>query len=193
MKDILALVTIMLWPVIQVYWIPVHLATEFFRKLGRLAYLLLAIMWLLVAYSIFLNRGAIIAHRIVFPVLLLIVGSILLKAGTLLHIWTATLLSLSGIIGIPEIFTPQQSKLIDKGPFSMVRHPTYLAHTMIFLGIYFITGVTAVGVLTLADFIVVIAAVIPFEERELLRCLGESYRRYITKVPRMIPRISQKG
>lgn len=193
MKDILALITIMLWPVIPIYWIPVHLATEFFRKLGRLTYLLITIMWLLVAYSIFLNRGPIIAHKIVFPVLLLIVGFILLAAGTLLHIWTAILLSLPGIMGIPEIVTPQKSKLIDKGPFAIVRHPTYSAHTMIFLGIYLITGVTAVGILTLADFIVVNAAVIPFEEKELLRRLGEPYRRYITMVPRIIPRISRKG
>lgn len=192
MKDILALVTIMLWPVIPIYWIPVHFATEFFRKLGRLTYLLIALMWLLVAYSIFINRAPLIAHRTVFPISLLIAGVILLAAGTLLHIWTANLLSLSGIIGIPEIVTPQKSKLIDKGPFAVVRHPTYLAHTMIFLGIYFITGVTAVGILTLADFIVVNAALIPFEEKELLQRLGEPYRRYITMVPRMIPRISRK-
>ena len=192
MKNILALVTILLWPVIPLFWIPVHFATGYFRRLGSLTYLLIAIIWFLTAYLIFLKRGPITAHRIVVPVLLSIVGLILLAAGTLLHIWTAALLSLQGIIGIPEILKPQRSKLVDKGPFAVVRHPTYLAHTMIFLGIYFITGVTAVGILTLADFIVANGAVIPFEEKELLQRFGEQYRKYITMVPRIIPRISPK-
>jgi protein-S-isoprenylcysteine O-methyltransferase Ste14 len=128
-----------------------------------------------------------------FPVLLSIVGLTLLAVGTLLHIWAASLLSLPGIIGIQEISKPQRSKLMDQGPFTVVRHPTYLAHTMMFIGMYFITGVTAVGILTLVDFVVVNAVVIPFEEKELLQRFGEPYRKYMTVVPRMIPRISRKG
>ncbi len=188
MNDILALLTIMLWPVIPLYWIPIHWAPEFFRQLGKLTYLIVFIIWAFVAYVIFQNHEIIITPRIEFPVLISAAGLVLLLAGTLLHAWTAALLTLPGIIGIPEIFESRRSKLIDKGPFASVRHPTYLAHTMMFLGIYFITGVSAVGILTLADFIIVSEVLIPLEEKELLQRLGEPYRNYMTRVPRLVPR-----
>jgi len=193
MKDILALATVMVWPVIPIFWVPVHYAPAFFRRLGRVTYLIAIIIWLCAAYAIFLNRALIMAHRIEFPILLSIVGLTLLAVGTLLHIWTASLLSLSGIIGIPEISEPESSKLINRGPFAVIRHPTYLAHTLMFIGMYLLTGVTAVGILTLSDFIVVNAVVIPFEEKELLQRFGESYRAYMIVVPRMVPRIQRRG
>jgi protein-S-isoprenylcysteine O-methyltransferase Ste14 len=192
MKDSVALATIMLWPVIPLMWIPVHAATEFFRRLGRTTYLFVAIFWIAAAYLIFLNRGIILSHRFEIPLLLSIAGLILFVAGTFLHIWTAALLTFPGIVGIHEISEPQGSRLVDRGPFSAVRHPTYLAHTMMFLGVFLFTGSISVGILTISDFIVVNAVIIPLEERELLQRFGGAYREYIKKVPRLIPRKPRK-
>lgn len=192
MKNTLALITLLLWPIIPLYWIPVHFATAFFRQLGRMTYLVVATLWVPLACLIFLNRELIIAHKIEFPLALTVAGLLLLAAGTLLHIWTATVLTLRGIIGIPELAAPQESKLTDKGPFAVVRHPTYLAHTVMFLGIFLFTGATTVGVLTVVDFTVISVIVIPLEERELLARLGTSYAEYMKKVPRLIPRIPRK-
>lgn len=189
MKDSLAIGAVMFWPIVPVYWVPAHVATEYFRRHSRLAYLLVAAIWVFIAYSIFQHRSLILAYRTEFPVVLSTAGLILLAAGTLLHIWTAALLTLPGITGIHEILEPQKSTLMVKGPFAVVRHPTYLAHTIMFLGIYLFTGVTAAGVLTAADIIVISAVVIPLEEKELLRRFGEPYRGYMGKVPRLIPRI----
>jgi protein-S-isoprenylcysteine O-methyltransferase Ste14 len=192
MKDILALVTIMLWPVIPLYWIPVHAAPDFFRRLGKFTFLIVFLVWAVVACVIYRNREFIMVRRTQIPVLISGAGWVLLSAGTLLHIWTAALLTFPGIAGIKEVMEPQKSNLADKGPFAVVRHPTYLAHTMMFLGIFLVTGVTAVGIQTLADFIIVNAVIIPLEEKELLQRLGEPYRKYMTIVPRMLPHIRQK-
>ena len=192
MKILLALVTLMLWPVIPLFWIPVHLATGVFRRFGRLTYIFATIFLVPIAYYIFLNRNLLLAHIITFPPLLSASGLILLLIGSLIHIWTGALLSPRSLIGIPEIVTAQESTLIDKGPFAVVRHPTYLAHTMMFAGIFFFTGVAAVGLLTVADFIVVNAVVIPLEEKELALRFGEPYQEYMQRVPRMIPRMPGK-
>jgi len=192
MKLCLAVVTLMLWPVIPLFWIPVHFATGVFRRFGKLTYIFATIFWVPIAYLIFLNRDFLLIHIIEFPFLISTSGLILLLVGSLLHIWTGALLSPRSLIGIPEIVAPRESRLIDKGPFAVVRHPTYLAHTMMFAGIYLYTGVTAVGILTFADFIVVNVVVIPLEERELVLRFGELYRQYMKRVPRLIPRILRK-
>jgi protein-S-isoprenylcysteine O-methyltransferase Ste14 len=189
-KDLLALIIIMLWPVIPLFWIPVHYATGFFKRLGRLSYLPAALLTVVLAYVIFINREFIVAQRISLPFLLSAVGLLMLAASLLLHIWTARLLTLRGIIGIPEIAAQNESKLVDKGPFSVVRHPTYLAHTMMLIGAFLFTGSLAVGLLTFLDFIIVILVIIPLEEKELLRRFGPKYADYTKKVPRLIPRIS---
>lgn len=192
MKNLIALLTIMIWPVIPLMWIPVHLATGFFRRLGRLTYLFVAILWAVVASLIFLQRELIVAPRVDFSIAVVVAGLILLAAGTLLHIRTASLLTFRGIIGMPEIAEPHRSKLVDKGPFSIVRHPTYLAHTMMFLGVFLFTGAIATALLTLADFIVVNVIIIPYEEKELLERLGQDYKNYMERVPRIIPRLHHK-
>ena len=77
-----------------------------------------------------------------------------------------------------------------EGPFSIVRHPTYLAHTLIFSGVFLITEVTSVGIITLLDFIIINTIIIPLEEKELLSRFGEDYEFYKKKVPsRFFPRI----
>ena len=193
MKTAAALVTIMLWPVIPLMWIPVHLATGFFRGLGRATYLFVAAAWMAAAYLIFLNQDIILAYGFQFHPIVSIVGVFLVAAGTLLHIWTAVLLTVPGIIGIHEITKPQQSRLVDSGPFSVVRHPTYLAHTMIFFGVFLFTGITSVLILTLVDFAVVSTIIIPFEEKELQERLGQSYTEYMKRVPRLMPRGHRRG
>ena len=192
-KAFLALVTTMIWPVIPLMWIPVHFVTGFFRRLGRLTYLFVAVSWFSAAYLIFLRREMILSYQLEFSPVLNIAGLLLLAAGTMLHIWTAALLTFPGIVGIHEISEPQKSSLVEKGPFAVVRHPTYLAHTLMFLGVFLFTGFPATGFLTLADFIVVASVVIPLEERELLQRFGMHYREYMNKVPRFIPRMPRKS
>ena len=180
----------MSWPVIPLFWIPVHYATPSFKRLGRLSYLPAALLMIPLAYMIFMNREFIAAQRISLPFLLSAAGLLLLAAGLLLQIWTARLMTLPVIIGIPEIGAQNESRLVDKGPFSVIRHPTYLSHIMIFLGAFLFTGSLAVGLLTILDFLIVSLIIIPLEEKELHRRLGPGYADYMKKVPRLIPRIS---
>ncbi len=85
-------------------------------------------------------------------------------------------------MGIPEVSEKINFRLITEGPFSIVRHPTYLAHTTMFTGIFLFTGNIPVAILTIFDFLIVNLIIIPLEERELLDRFGEVFREYTEKV-----------
>lgn len=191
-NDFLALFAIMFWLVIPLFWIPVHFATGFFRKLGLLTYIMPVFTWLPLAYLVYHNREFVLGFKIEMPSTLTYAGATAFLLGTLLHIWTARLLTFRGIIGMPEVSLHTQGKLVTSGPFSVVRHPTYLAHTLMFFGVFFMTGVVTVGAVALIDYAVVNLFVIPLEERELLRRFSDGYREYMKEVPRFFPRMVPK-
>lgn len=181
--------TIILWPVIPLFWIPVHGLSRIFKKLGLLTYIIPLFTWLPLAYLIYANRTFILHYKLDLPVVLNISGIPLLVLGTLLHIWTGKLLGLWGLIGLPEVSTRIKGKLVTEGPFSVVRHPTYFAHTLMFSGIFLITEVISLGIITLLDFLLVYILIIPLEENELLHRFGKDYNLYRERVPKYFPRI----
>ncbi len=183
MSDFLVIFAILFWIAIPLFWIPVHFATDFFRKLGLFTYILPFITWLPLAYLIYINRSFFFHPEIPLPVVLRLVGTLLFTLGVLLHIWTARLLGVGGIMGMPEISRRIHEDLVTNGPFSMVRHPTYLAHTLIFSGVFLITGVVSAGIVALIDFVVVNTVIIPLEEKELLDRFGGVYNDYRKRVP----------
>jgi protein-S-isoprenylcysteine O-methyltransferase Ste14 len=193
MTDLLALLTIISWPLIPLFWIPLHFCSDFFKKIRLLSYLLPFVTWLPLAYVLYLYRDILIRYKIDMPELPVIAGIILLTLGTLLHIWTGKLLSLQGLIGIHEILSSSKGRVVRDGAFGVVRHPTYFAHTMMFSGVFLISGVVAVGAVTILDFIAVHAFVIPLEERELLARFGDDYAHYQREVPRFFPRIKNRS
>ena len=186
MAGLLALAAIIFWPVVPLFWIPIHCRTNFFRKLGLLSYILPLITWLPLACLIYSQRVFLLHDKLIFPAPLKFAGVFILLAGTALHVWTARLLGI-GIIGVPEITNEVKATLMTRGPFGVVRHPTYLAHTLMFLGVFLISGVVTVGVVTAIDFVIINAFVIPLEERELVDRFGEEYRGYQKRVPRLFP------
>lgn len=188
MKDILAIITIMVWPVVPLFWIPVHGLSRIFKKLGILTYVMPAAVWPPVAYLIYSKREFLLQFKIQMPVILQIIGGLFLISGGILQIWTGILLGLWALMGLPEVSRNVKGRIVTEGPFSIVRHPTYLSHTLMFSGIFFLTGVFTVGIITILDILVINFLVIPLEERELLERFGLDYKKYMEKVRfRFIP------
>jgi len=189
MLDFLALMTIILWPIIPLFWIPVHGLSRIIKKIGLLTYVTPLLTWLPLAYIIYRNRTFVLQFKVDLSVILNITGISLLVLGTLLHVWAGQLLGLWGLVGLPEVSTNIKGKLITRGPFAVVRHPTYFAHILMFSSIFLITGVIAIGIITLLDFLLVYTIITPLEERELLNRFGEEYRLYKKRVPKFFPRV----
>jgi len=68
-----------------------------------------------------------------------------------------------------------------------MRHPTYFAHTLMFAGIFLMTGYTGTGVLALLDFLSSYFVITKLEEKELLDRFGNDYRKYRKRVPKFFP------
>lgn len=187
--DLIALLAMIFWPAIPLFWVPVHCLPKLFKRLGFFTYLLPLVTWLPLAFFIYHERAILLQHRFSLSPMINIFGAILLLLGLVLQIWTLVLLRLPGIMGMPEVTSAVKGRMVTKGPFSVVRHPTYLSHTMMLMGVFLFTEAAATGIAALLDFIVVIGIVIPLEERELLMRFGREYEEYQQRVrSRFFPR-----
>ena len=187
LTDVLALGAIIFSVLVPLFWIPVHCLTPHFRKLGVLTYVMPAFTWLPVALVVYAYREQILGFAVDVPWPLRIIGIMTFAAGMLLQLWTLRLLGASGIMGMPEVTDRIKGRLITAGPFSVIRHPTYASHSMMYAGVFLITGVTAVAIITVLDLLVVITIVIPLEDRELIARFGDEYRDYRKRVPAFFP------
>lgn len=179
---LLAFLAILVWPVVPLFWIPVHGLSRFFKRIGLLTYLMPPLVWIPIAYIVFKYKEELLGFRYELPQIINLFGLFLVIVGTLLHLWTGKLLGLWGLMGIPEVSKRLESRLVTEGPFRVVRHPTYLAHTILFLGIYMITEVFTIAILTIIDLTIVVPIIIPLEERELTERFGREYKEYIKRV-----------
>lgn len=190
MLESLAILTILFWLIIPLFWIPVHVLSASRRQIGLKAYLLPIFTWLPLGILVYEHRDVLVHYQVSIPLLCALFGWIAFAGGILLHIWTARLLGLWGIIGVPEVSANPRMRLVTEGPFSIVRHPTYFAHTLIFAGVFLITGVLSVGIVTILDCLIVHRIIIPLEEKELAKRFGEEFSGYRATVRhRCIPGI----
>jgi protein-S-isoprenylcysteine O-methyltransferase Ste14 len=81
-------------------------------------------------------------------------------------------------------------RVIDVGPYSVVRNPLYLFSLLGALGFALVANHVWVAVLLLAAFVLYYPFVVLSEERGLSRKLGADYGAYKERVPRFLPRWS---
>jgi protein-S-isoprenylcysteine O-methyltransferase Ste14 len=80
--------------------------------------------------------------------------------------------------------------LTTTGPYSFVRNPIYLGNTFICAGLVFTSELLWLVPFTLLYCFCIYSLVVSYEERHLLEKYGESYRKYLSEVPRWFPKIS---
>ena len=96
-------------------------------------------------------------------------------------------LSISTLVGIPELSKQRKGRLLREGIYGVVRHPRYVS-----AGIGMMANALIVNYLGV--YVLLIAVVPPgylmlvLEERELVGRFGDAYREYQREVPRLIPR-----
>lgn len=78
--------------------------------------------------------------------------------------------------------------LTTSGPYATVRNPLYIANTLICVGATIVSELLWVVPVTLAWCAVVYSLVVRQEEARLAKKYGEAYHRYVSAVPRWVPR-----
>ena len=139
-----------------------------------------------VAWALVLGISASLGENgvLLLPVWFTYVGDAVLLAGVALRQWAIAVLGryFSGVIGVQ-----QDQKVVEAGPYHLIRHPSYAGVPLILIGI-------ATSMLSLAA---VVAAFLLFwvgygyrvrvEEKVLVSELGDSYIDYMKRTKRIIP------
>jgi len=85
-----------------------------------------------------------------------------------------------------------QPRLIDSGVYSWVRHPMYLGILLFCLGFFFISpSLLSFGVWL--TFFILYDKMTTYEEKDLIRILGEEYIAYQKRVPKWFPHVRHRS
>jgi protein-S-isoprenylcysteine O-methyltransferase Ste14 len=114
---------------------------------------------------------------------LLPIGVLTVAAGEAVRLW-----AVHHIGAISRTRSDRLGPLIDTGPFGLVRNPLYLGNILLWLGFALSARLLWVAPLIVILLAVEYHAIVRWEETLLADRLGDSYRRYMTRVPRWIPR-----
>lgn len=186
MWRVLGIFAFAVWPIVPILWVQVHAWPNFWRKIGGKTYAVVISEWLVVAGLAVIFRNFLLGERLDFG-LLSWLGVPVLILGLVLNVWTGRQMSLKSLVGYPELKL-SEGRLVSAGPFSVVRHPTYLAHILMLAGVFLITGYIGTGFLALFDLLISDSVIIPLEERELEERFGDAYREYKKRVPKFLPK-----
>jgi protein-S-isoprenylcysteine O-methyltransferase Ste14 len=147
----------------------------------------LGIIWLVIAVSIM--AGVFVAQN--FPVaalphgrLLVSAAVVLFVAGLILRWWAIITL---GRFFTVDVTTEKDHELVERGPFCIVRHPSYTGVLLAFVGLG----------LSLRNWAALIVILLPIgaafihrmnvEEEALSQALGRRYTDYMKRTKRLVP------
>jgi protein-S-isoprenylcysteine O-methyltransferase Ste14 len=147
----------------------------------------LEMIWLVIAVSIV--AGVLVAQN--FPAAALPHGRMFASAGVVLFV-AGLILRWWAIITLGRFFTvdvtiEKDHELVERGPFRIVRHPSYAGVLLAFVGLG----------LSLRNWVAVLVILLPIgaafihrmnvEEDALARALGLRYANYIKRTKRLVP------
>jgi protein-S-isoprenylcysteine O-methyltransferase len=150
----------------------------------------LALLWVVIALSV--NAGFVLAlnaprlHWWGFEGPAAILGVLVFVAGLVLRWYSIVYL---GRFFTVNVAIAKDHQLIDQGPYRRVRHPSYTGALLTFLGIgVCLANGAALAAILLPTFLV-FRRRMNIEEQALLAGLGETYREYMARTWRLVPRL----
>ena len=111
------------------------------------------------------------------------IGVAICALGSLLAIWSRRTL---GAEWSQDVELKQGHKLVERGPYSVMRHPIYAGHLLLGLGTAIASG-RLVAFAGLVSFVVGFWIKLTQEERLLLRSFPDEYPAYKARVKALIP------
>ena len=114
-------------------------------------------------------------------------GALLCVSTALLRTWASAYLQ-SNVVHDMKLHA---DTLVADGPYRFVRNPLYLGNLLLALGMGVMASRLGFVVMVLGN-LFVLYRLIGREEAQLLASQGESFRRYLNAVPRLVPSLSAK-
>jgi protein-S-isoprenylcysteine O-methyltransferase Ste14 len=187
--DDLALIYLILFFPAPFFWLIIHPAIRFWRRVGMRTFWVALPLYTIFAALLLDERRLIFSHRLGRNVLTDGAGAALAIFGLWLGHRMQRQFGLRRLVGVPEVNSASDAAgLVQDGLFAVVRHPRYISYMATILGFALLTG--ALGIFALAFATILLYLIVaPLEERELSEHYGAEYQQYARRVPRFCPRI----
>jgi protein-S-isoprenylcysteine O-methyltransferase Ste14 len=147
----------------------------------------LGVIWVVIMVSI--AAGVCVAAR--WPAATLPYGRALAWAGVFLFV-VGLLLRWWAIVTLGRFFTvdvtiEKDHELVERGPFRVVRHPSYTGVLLAFVGFALTLGNWAALLVVLVPILAAFIRRMNVEEEALARALGARYADYMRRTKRLVP------
>ena len=130
--NLVATAALLSWPVIPIFWVPVHILSLKGRRPGILPYIWSALVYAPIAWMLLSKKGILLGYGVSMPWILVVLGWLLLFIGLGLHAWTILMLR-RRIVGIPEVMKGPQRGLLQVALFDTPGIP-HILPTILFFG-----------------------------------------------------------
>lgn len=115
-------------------------------------------------------------------------GFVVVVLGELIRMW-----GVHHIGSVSRTRSERLGPLIDSGPFAVVRNPLYIGNILLWLGFTLSARLPWLAPVVLVVLGLEYHAIVRWEERLLETRIGDSYRHYLTRVPRWIPNLRARA
>ena len=185
-----ALLTIIGYPPVLVFWLLVHPLIGFWRTVGPgLTYMATLAVMAGVGVALYAFRGTILATEYGASGPLIALSAVAMGLSVAIEVACRRKLDAATLVGVPELAAGGRTgRLLQDGVYARVRHPRYVSGAFGVIALALFTNYLAVYIIA-AVYFPVIHLVTVLEEKELADRFGEQYRRYARRVPRFIPRL----
>ncbi len=154
-------------------------ATKVRRDRGSMA-LILFTVWISLTVALYFGYGGIgaLPDWVFYP------GIFLMLLGVVIRQWAIAVL---GRFFSFHVRVVEDHRVVDKGPYRLVRHPSYTGVLITFTGLSLAVQSLGALLVLLAVFIVSYGYRMKVEEKTLLTELGDNYVDYMKRTKRIIP------
>jgi protein-S-isoprenylcysteine O-methyltransferase Ste14 len=179
-----------IYSTIPAFWLLIHPRAEYWRSRRKSPYKILLPVWVAMWVAVAVLTAPWRRLLLYKSDLTWLPAAPLFCTGLILYTLSHQQFTLAQLGGLPEILQGgNQQRLVTTGIRSQVRHPVYLGHLCEMLAWSAGTGLAVCWALT-AFAIVTGAAMIKMEDKELEKRFGQEYRRYRSRVPALLPKIT---
>ncbi|MCM3569791.1 isoprenylcysteine carboxylmethyltransferase family protein [Neobacillus mesonae] len=120
----------------------------------------------------------------IVPPTLSYAGTFIIIIGICIRLWAVAVLGrhFSLVVSVDA-----EQKIIQKGPFRVIRHPSYTGELLSFIGIGLAFHTWVGSLIMVGFFIIVFGYRMRIEEKALMESFPDDYPRYIQKTSKIIP------
>ena len=191
--DGLAVLYAALYFPVPVYWLLIHPAVNYWRRIGYRSFWIALPVWIFVGVPLALTEDALFAYRLPRNAATYALGAAFLA----LNFWAGRRVhqefSFKKLAGLPELNPDHPLRgVVGTGIYAQVRHPRYANIMLGFIAFGLLTGAAGIFLLAFVTFLLYLI-VTPLEERELREQYGSEYEAYARTVPRFLPRFRRKS